>query len=102
MSIQHIIIHDITNKEDILNSLQAFTDEDWSGNNGEDYTWDEAIENEFDSSQAYVLDLLKKSDLTGNELIETYIDYWLGRCDEASTKIIDCYGYTVVVVYVED
>lgn len=75
-----IKINDINNKDEILETLSFVeTDEDFNGNNGEEFTWEEALENGFESSQEYVIDKLRKSDLTGEELVREFFEEWLGN-----------------------
>lgn len=65
-------------KDEILNELSLLdTDDDFNGNNGKEYTWDEALKNGFDSSQEYVIDHLEKSPLQGIELIKEFFYQWL-------------------------
>ena len=79
-----ITIKDINNREEVLNALGEFyTDEDFCGNNGEEFTWEEALENGFDNTQEYVIDKLEKNeDLKGEELILQFFREWLDN---------DCY-----------
>ncbi|MBO7732196.1 MAG: hypothetical protein J6S67_06580 [Methanobrevibacter sp.] len=74
-----ITIKDINNREEVLNTLGEFyTDEDFCGNNGEDFTWEEAIDNGFESTQEYIIDQLEKNEnLKGEELILQFFREWL-------------------------
>lgn len=73
-----LIVDDINNKENILFQLQnLYTDEDFNGNNGEEYTWEQAIAEGFQSNQDYVINKLKNSDKTGIDLIESFFSEWL-------------------------
>ena len=75
-----VVINDINNKEEILDTLSSIgTDEDFCGNNGEEFTWEEALENGFESSQEYVVDDLKNSGLTGEKLLTAFFEQWLGN-----------------------
>lgn len=80
MQVYHEIIKfkNVNDKEDILNTLsRIYTDEDFSGNNGEDFTSEAALESGFSSDQDYVIDKLRKSDLTGEDLIVQFFEEWL-------------------------
>lgn len=69
-------IENINDKEEVLATLSFFDDEDFNGNNGDEYLWEMA--QGFESNQDYVLDTLKKSDLTGEQLVYEYFDMWMG------------------------
>ena len=71
------LIENIHDKQEVLNALSCFTDEDFNGNNGKEYLWE--VAQEYESNQDYVLDMLEKSDLTGENLIYKYFDMWLGN-----------------------
>lgn len=71
------LIENLNDKQEVLNVLSTFDDEDFNGNNGEEYLWEMA--QGFESNQDYVLDTLEKSDLTGENLIYKYFDMWLGN-----------------------
>ena len=68
------LIENLNNKQEVLNVLSTFDDEDFNGNNGEEYLWEMA--QGYESNQDYVLDTLEKSDLTGEELIHAYFSMW--------------------------
>lgn len=74
-----IKIKDLNNREEVLNTLGEFyTDEDFGGENGEDFTWEEAIDNGFESTQEYVIDQLEKNEnLKGEELVLSFLREWL-------------------------
>ena len=74
-----ITIKDINNREEVLNALGEFyTDEDFCGNNGEEFTWEEATDKGFESTQEYVIDQLEKDEnLKGEELILQFFREWL-------------------------
>lgn len=67
-------IENINDKEEVLATLSFFDDEDFNGNNGDEYLWDFA--QGFESNQDYVLDTLEKSDLIGEELVHAYFEMW--------------------------
>lgn len=73
------IIEDITDKKCVLSALEDFYDEDFCGNNGEEFTREVALEQGFKSTQDYVLDVLKNSGLCGEELITAYFEQWIGK-----------------------
>ena len=73
-----ITIDNINDREEVLNILSdVYTDEDFCGNNGEDFTWEEALEEGFESTQDYVIDKLRKSDLNGIDLVQKFLSEWL-------------------------
>ena len=85
---------DIRNKKNIISALSNFyTDEDFCGNNGEEFTREIAIKNGFNSTQDYIIDELKKSKKQGIELIDEFLQEWLGNdgyyqtYDYTTTKI---------------
>lgn len=69
-----VVIKDITDKDEVLKVLaDNFSNEDFNGNNGEEFTRnDEAIEQGI-SDQEYTISLLENSGLTGKKLIEGYL-----------------------------
>lgn len=68
-----------TNRENILNALSnLYTDEDFVGNNGKEFTNENALKNGFESTQDYVIDELEKSDKDGYDLIDLFLQKWLG------------------------
>ena len=97
-----VIIRDINNKDEILEELRfLYTDEDFSGNNGKEFTWEEALENGFVSSQDYVIDQLKKSDLKGVDLVKKFFEDWLdsdGYYTDWNLEVTDVNGTTVISV----
>lgn len=70
-------IENINDKEEVLTTLSFFDDEDFNGNNGDEYLWE--IAQGYESNQEFVLDMLEKSDLTGEQLIYKYFEMWLGN-----------------------
>lgn len=70
-------IENINDKKEVLATLSIFDDEDFNGNNGDEYLWE--VAKGFESNQDYVLDTLDKSDLTGEQLVYMYFDMWLGN-----------------------
>lgn len=78
--IQTETIDDITDNTNLLNVLSWFGDEDFNGNNGKDYLWEEAEKLGYESNQEYVLcHFVDKDDLTPEEKIKTYFENWLGN-----------------------
>ena len=66
------------NRESLLNALRNMSDFDcdFNGENGEDYTWEDAIENGFDSNLEYLINEVK--DIEDDEtLINTFFDTWM-------------------------
>jgi len=68
------------NRESIINALNdiASGDEDFNGNNGENYLWEEAKKQDFKSNMEYVGNTIKDS-ATQEEIICEYLNNWLGR-----------------------
>lgn len=104
LSVDHrtILINNIQDKEEILNTLyNIYTDEDFNGNNGEEYISEKALEGGFTSNQEYTLSELRKSNLTGEDLITTFFNEWLGKDYYYSNINIDSFeqdGKTIVTV----
>jgi len=65
-------------RNDLLAALATLgeMDADFCGDNGEEYLWDEAEEEEFESNMEYLLNNIKgiQSD---KELIENFIERWI-------------------------
>ena len=90
---QRTIVVDRTtlhNYEDIIPILISLCDEDWdmSGENGDEYTWDEALENGYDSSAEYLADTVVcnvelQNLTTMAEVLEAsvyeFFNNWMGR-----------------------
>ena len=97
-----VIVNDTNNKEEILQELSfLYTDEDFNGNNGKEFTWEVALENGFVSSQDYVIDQLKKSDLEGVDLVRMFFADWLnsdGYYTDWNLEVTDVNGTTVISV----
>lgn len=77
--LETVVIEDLSNRDYVLSALEGFFDEDFCGNNGEEFTRDIALEQGFKSTQDYVLDVLKNSGLCGEELITAYFEQWIGK-----------------------
>ena len=80
MRIKHntITINNLNDRGEILETLRYMTtDEDFCGNNGEEYTWTVALDNGFQSSQEYLVSELSKSDLNGIALVEKFLHEWI-------------------------
>jgi hypothetical protein len=95
-------INNVNDKKEILDTLSGlYTDEDFSGNNGEEFTWNIALENGFNSSQEYVIDVLKNSGLEGEALIEAFFHQWLDKDDYYGEWTLETaeVGDTLVVSY---
>ena len=97
-----VIIRNTNNKDEILEELRfLYTDEDFNGNNGKEFTWEVALENGFVSSQDYVIDQLKKSDLEGVDLVKKFFVDWLdsdGYYTDWNLEVTDVNGATVISV----
>ena len=97
-----IVIDDINNKEEILEILKYLeTDEDFNGNNGKDYYWEETLEKGFKSNQDFVIDKLKNSNLNGENLILEFFREWLdndGYYEEWKYDSFENDGKTIVSV----
>ena len=73
-----VLIDNINDQDKVLDTLRTLgTDEDFSGNNGEEYVWEIALENGFDSNQDYVIDELKSSNVVGSDLVKEFFRRWL-------------------------
>lgn len=53
-------------------------DDDFNGNNGSDYLWEEAEAEGFDSNAKYCLSIAEK-EKTPREMIEKFISLWMSR-----------------------
>lgn len=100
-----IVIHQVeifdsnSSKEDILDTLSNFYDEDFCGNNGTEYNWEETIEGGYSSNQQYVLDSIRNSYLERPlDIIRKYIDMWLGRDDYYNAVNIDITSYENLII----
>lgn len=72
-----LVIDDINNKEEVITRLgKVETDEDFNGNNGKDFTWEDAIESGCSSTQEYVINVLSHKDLKGLDLIREFFSWW--------------------------
>lgn len=74
-----VIIKDITDKQEVLEVLaNNFENEDFNGNNGEEFTRNpEAIEQGM-SDQEYTISVLENSGLEGEEIIKRYLEELYG------------------------
>lgn len=70
-----------TKKEDIITALCdiALCDFDFSGANGEEYLWEIAEKNGYESNLDYVSDNIKSDYFT--QVISEFLDMWLGNDD---------------------
>lgn len=84
------VISDLSDREKVLDALTEFTDEDFNGNNGEDYLWEVAKEKGFSSNQDYVIDQIRKSDIHGTNIVKTYLEEWLGNDSYVFMYKYDC------------
>lgn len=76
--IQTETIENINDSTELCNVLSWFSDEDFNGNNGKDYLWEDAEKLGYESNQEYVIcHFVDKDDLTLEEKIQTYFDMWL-------------------------
>ena len=68
------------NRGSLLCALAGISefDLDFNGENGDDYTWDIALENEFESNMEYLLDQVKDIE-DDKECIETFVKEWCGK-----------------------
>ena len=70
---KYLVIDNIDNKQEILNALSNFyTDEDFYENYKEIYA-----KYGFDTVQSYVINELKKSNLSGIDLLKRFFEEWL-------------------------
>lgn len=93
-------IENINDKQEVLATLSIFDDEDFNGNNGDEYLWEMA--QGYESNQEFVLDMLEKSDLTGEQLIYKYFEMWLSNDGyyEDYDVIVDSFDNNKAVVSV--
>lgn len=71
-------IKDITNDNELINVLSWFYDEDFVGNNGKEYLWEEAEKLGYESNQEYVLcHFVDNYKLSPQNKIITYFSKWL-------------------------
>ena len=65
-------------RKDLLNTLRniADFDMDFNGDNGEDYTWEEALENGFESNLEYVLNIVEDIE-NDEECVKAFFEEWM-------------------------
>jgi hypothetical protein len=82
-------------KEDLCNALRelAKLDDDFNGNNGIDYLWEEVDSSKYQSNIDYLLDNLIGN--TDKELIEDFVKCWI----EEDSYYVD---YKLQVLYDKD
>lgn len=100
-----VVIDNIDDKEEVLEALSNFYDEDFCGNNNlseqDNFNWTITSELGFSSNQEYVLDKLRKSDLSGEDLISEYLSQWLDSdyyYTEWQYNVVEVNGSYVVTV----
>lgn len=100
-----IVLHQVevfdveTSREEILDVLSNFYDEDFCGNNGAEYNWVETDEGGYGSNQQYVLDTIKNSDIVRPlDIIQKYFDMWFGRDNYYDATNIDITAYRSLII----
>lgn len=69
----------LQNRDELLDELSYFCDEDFNGNNGKEYNWELTNAGGYRCNQAYVIDTIKKADLINEfAVIDKYFEMWLG------------------------
>lgn len=70
------------NREDLLKALKNLGefDCDFNGENGTEYTWEEALEQGFESNLEYVLNEIKNIE-NDVDCVEKFISMWMGGDD---------------------
>ena len=74
-SLERVKAGDRTNLLYTLRNIANF-DMDFNGENGEDYTWEEALENGFESNLEYVIDGVKDIE-NDEECVRTFFEEWM-------------------------
>lgn len=86
-------------KEEILDTLSNFYDEDFCGNNGAEYNWEETNKGGYRSNQQYVLDTIRNSNIVEPlGIIQEYFEMWLGRDSYYDASNIDVTSYGSIVI----
>ena len=77
-------------REDLLTALASLgdIDADFNGENGIEYLWDGVDSAKYESNMEYLLDTLKDKE-TDKELIEEYVNSWIGRDNYYKDHILD-------------
>ena len=77
-------------REDLLRALASLgdIDADFNGENGIEYLWDDVDSTKYESNMEYLLDTLKDKE-TDKELIEEYVDSWIGGDNYYKGHILD-------------
>lgn len=91
------------NRESLLNALRNISDFDcdFTGENGEGYTWKDAIENGFNSNLEYLINEVKDIE-DDKTLINTFFDTWMNNdrnyYDEYEVQCINNNNGNVVTI----
>lgn len=68
------------NRQSLLDALIGISgfDLDFNGENGDDYTWDIALENGFESNLEYLINEVKDIE-DDKECVDTFIEEWIDK-----------------------
>lgn len=79
------------NRESLLCALSSIADfdMDFNGENGEDYTWDEALENGFESNLEYLINEVKDIE-DDEECVKTFFKEWLDNDGYYAEYEVNC------------
>ena len=78
--VETTVIENINNKNEILKALCDISDEDFNGNNGNDYLWDISKNQGFKTNQEFVINLIKQKNYDSyQDLINAYFNEWFIR-----------------------
>ena len=83
---------DIKDREDIRNSLISLceNDEDMNGNNGEEFTWTDALESGYSSSAEYLADTVMSEHDNVEEMFRAFaLEFYERNCNYYSEYFID-------------
>lgn len=72
------VVETPNNRQSLLKALEHLSncDEDFNGNNGPEYLWQQASDGNYNSNQQYVLDIIK--DLpSDDDVVQAFLDYWV-------------------------
>ena len=78
-------------RKDLLETLRniADFDMDFNGENGEDYTWEEALENGFESNLEYVINIVEDIE-NDEECVRAFFEEWMENDGYYTEYEVDC------------
>jgi len=74
-NLEKVKVGDRENLLCVLRNIADF-DMDFNGDNGEDYTWEEALENGFESNLEYVLNIIEDIE-NDEECVKAFFEEWM-------------------------